>query len=142
MRTVLLASLLLASAQPPATPAKPVNDPVSAKGCLRGEVLEIRETGVGELAGIKEIRLKGPKALMKRLADYRNHYLNVVGVLTTEGGVADRLETRKKQKVGSRTTITVSGKAEQSHGTVAEPPRPELELESFEPLANRCPARS
>jgi hypothetical protein len=132
---LLVASLL----QPASKLGKPVNDPVTAKGCLRGDTLRILSTDATDLNGVKEIRLKGTRSLMKQLADYRNHYVAVVGVLTTEGGDADRLEMRKKQKVGSRTTITVGAKGEQTRGEPLTPLTHRLELESFEVISDGCP---
>jgi hypothetical protein len=141
---IMLAVALQTTPQPQPAPGKvatPVNDPVSAKGCLRGNWLTIRETDATDLGAVKEIKLSGPRSLMKQLADYRNYYIDVVGIVRREGGNSDRLDMRKRQKVGSKTTISVGATAEQMTGTPVTPEVVILEIQAFEPLGEKCPGR-
>jgi hypothetical protein len=134
-------TLVQGAPQPvPAKVAKPVNDPVSVKGCLRGTSLTILETDAADLGGVREVRLTGPRSLMKQLVDHRNHYIDVVGVVKREGGTSDRLEMRRRQKVGSKTTISVGATAEQTGG--GEPLTPTtftVAIQAFELIADKCP---
>jgi hypothetical protein len=143
LSTTMVLAVLQGAPQPaPMKLGKPVNDPVSAKGCLRGTMLTILESDSADLSGAREVKITGPRSLMKQLADYRNHYLDVVGILKREGGQNDRIEMRRRQKVGSKTTISIGTKAEQGRGELATGPPAtfKLELQSFEPLSDRCPS--
>jgi hypothetical protein len=124
----------------PKKPVSPINDPISVKGCLRGTTLTILATDAVDLSGAREVKLTGPRGLLKQLADHRNQYIEVVGVLKAEGGNSDVLDTRRKQKVGTKTTISVGAHAEQSRGEPTSPRRHTLELHAFEPLMDACPA--
>jgi hypothetical protein len=137
---VALALVQSAPLPAPGKVARPVNDPVSVKGCLRGTSLTILETDAADLGGIREVRLTGSRSLMKQLVDYRNHYIDVVGVVKREGGTSDRIEMRRRQKVGSKTTISVGATAEQTSG--GEPLTPTtftVAIQAFEPIADKCP---
>jgi hypothetical protein len=52
---------------------------------------------------------------------------------------ADRIETRRKQKIGSRTTVSVGARAEQSE-PLASPATTTLAVEAFTLLGDTCPA--
>jgi hypothetical protein len=75
---------------------------------------------------------------MRTLGDHKHTYVEVTGQLDL--GRPDRLETRRKVKAGSKTTISVGASSEQVHG---DPPMadPVLEVEAFTPLGERCPSR-
>lgn len=122
-------------------PAKPVRDPVTVRGCLDGKRLRILEHDVAELSGLRYVNLKAPRALMKQISDYRNAYVEVTGQLELPAG--DRIETRKKYKVGEKTTVSVGMKGEQvdSFPTSPESYVSTLEVEGFKALdEDRCQA--
>ena len=125
--------------QPPRTgPTAPVNDPVTVRGCLDGHHLKILESDISDLSGVRDIRLKGPRGVMRSLDDHKGAYIEVSGQLDL--GRPDRLETRRKVKAGSKTTISLGAGAEQITG---QPPvaDPILQVEAFTPLGERCPGR-
>ena len=146
MRTDLLAAVLattvtLQQPQPVAPrtgPDAPVNDPVTVRGCLDGHDLRILEHDASDLSGIRDIRLKGPRGVMRALEDHKHGYVEVTGRLDL--GRRDRIETRRKVKAGSKTTISIGGSSEQIAGdpSVADPI---LRVEAFTPLGERCPGR-
>ena len=139
---VLAAALGLqqpAPIQAPRTgPDSPVNDPVTVRGCLEGHHLKILESDASDLSGIRDIRLKGPRGVMRSLDDYRGAYVEVAGLLDL--GRPDRIETRRTIKAGSKTTISIGASAEQISG---QPPLadPILIVNGFQPLGERCPGR-
>jgi hypothetical protein len=143
MRIDLFVALVLVLQQlpppPRATgPAPPANDPITVRGCLDGRFLRIVEHDSSDLSGIRDIRLKGPRGVMRTLDDHKHSYVEVTGQLDL--GRRDRLETRRKVKAGSKTTISIGASTEQTTG---EPPiaDPVLRVEAFTPLAERCPSR-
>jgi hypothetical protein len=152
VRTALLLLSWLAIAASPQTggqgpykpadgPAKPERDPITVRGCLDGKRLRIVEHDVAELSGVRYVTLKAPRALMKQLADYRNAYVEVTGQLELPPG--DRIEARKKYKVGSKTTVSVATKGEQmdSFPTSVDSYVSTLEVEAFKALdEDRCQA--
>ena len=75
---------------------------------------------------------------MRTLDDHKHSYVEVTGQLDL--GRHDRLETRRKVKAGSKTTISIGASTEQITG---EPPtaEPVLQVEAFTPLGERCPSR-
>ena len=115
-------------------PAKPQRDPITVRGCLDGKRLRIVEHDVAELSGLRYVTLKAPRALMKQISDYRNAYVEITGQL--ELPAADRIETRKKYDVGSKTTVSVGMKGEQldSFPTSPESYVSTLEVESFKAI--------
>ena len=124
---------------PPRTgPDAPVNDPVTMRGCLEGRRLRILEHDASDLSGIRIIRLKGPRGVMSALDDAEHRYVELSGRLDL--GRTDRLETRKKVKAGSRTTVSIGAGTEQITGLqpLADPV---LRVEAFTPLGERCPGR-
>lgn len=138
-------ALLLAVALPPqavqrpprpAGPEAPAADLVTMRGCLDGRQLWIFEHDRTDLSGVRVLRLKGPKGVMRALADWGSHYVEVSGRLHLDR--ADRLEARKKWKVGSKTTVSLGGATEQERGSIVRP-EPELAVEAFTPLSEPCP---
>jgi hypothetical protein len=115
-----------------------VNDPVTLRGCLEGRLLRILQTDASDLSGVRDIRLKGPRGVMRMLDDHKHSYVEVSGQLDL--GRPDRLETRRKVKVGSKTTISIGAAAEQITGdpVLADPV---LQVIAFTPLGERCPGR-
>jgi hypothetical protein len=124
---------------PPRTgPDAPVNDPVIVRGCLDGHHLKILEADATDLSGIRDVRLKGPRGVMRSLDDHKGGYVEIAGRLDL--GRPDRLETRRKVKAGSKTTISIGAGTETITGepAVADPV---LQVEAFTPLGERCPGR-
>ena len=126
-------------AQPPprrTAPAPPVADPVTMRGCLDGQQLWILEHDSTDLSGVRVIRLKGPKGVMRALKDSESRYVELSGRLDLDR--ADRLDARRKWKAGSNTTVSLGGSVEQERGSMIRP-EPVLEVEAFTPLSERCP---
>jgi hypothetical protein len=146
MRTDLGAALLLVGLvqQPVPMPAPrtgpdaPVNDPVTVRGCLEGRFLKILEQDSADLSGLRAIRLKGPRGVMRILDDHEHSYVEVSGTLDL--GRRDRVDMRRKAKVGAKTTISVGAAQEQITGDpiVADPV---LQVAALTPLGERCPGR-
>jgi hypothetical protein len=146
MRIDIAAALLVVglSQQPVPLPAPrtgpdaPVNDPVTVRGCLEGRFLKILEQDTTDLSGVRAIRLKGPRGVMRMLDDHKHGYVEVSGTLDL--GRRDRVDMRRKVKVGSKTTISVDAAQEQITGdpVVADPV---LQVVAFNPLGERCPGR-
>ena len=148
---LLVLSLLAVAASPQAGqapptprdgPAKPDLDPIVVRGCLDGKRFRIVEHDVGELSGVRYLTLKMPRAMKDLLADHRHAYLELTGQLELPPG--DRIETRKRYAVGSKTTVTVGAKAEQIKDvhTSAEPDVSTLQVETFTPIdGDQCRPR-
>jgi hypothetical protein len=125
--------------QPPRTgPAGPVNDPLTVRGCLEGHHLKILKADISDLSGVRDIRLKGPRGVMRSLDDHKGAYVEISGRLDL--GRPDRLDTRRKVKAGSKTTLSIGAGTEQITGEplVADPI---FHVEAFTPLGERCPGR-
>jgi hypothetical protein len=122
-------------------PKKPDKDPVTVRGCLDGRWLRITEHDVAELSGVRDVRLKGPRALMQQIQDEIGTYVEVTGLIELPPG--DRIEGHKQYKVGTRTKVSIGATGEQTNpGAVSGTPSPTtLEVQSFEPLGDRCPGR-
>jgi hypothetical protein len=156
MRLDLLAVLLTASVgagiagqlpvpfEPPRQgPDQPVNDPVVVRGCVDGHTLRILRDDTNELFGIRVIRLKGPKGVMAMLKDHAGGYVEVSGVVDL--GRPDRIETRKKAKLGKDGkggTITLAASSEQTSGDIPLSGAPVLRVVAIAPLGERCPGRA
>jgi hypothetical protein len=146
MRTDLVAALFATSVMlqqprpvaPRTGPDAPVNDPVTVRGCLEGHRLKILDHDASDLSGIRDIRLKGPRGVMRALADHKHSYIEVTGELDL--GRRDRIETRRKVKAGSKTTISIGASSEQITGD-SPAADPTLQVEAFTPLGERCPGR-
>ena len=147
MRVDLLAAIIAATLglqQPlPVAPARtgpdaPVNDPITVRGCLEGRRLKILEHDASDLSGIRDIRLTGPRGVMRALDDHKHSYVELTGQLDLN--VNDRLETRRKVKAGSKTTVSIGAATEQTNGGPSSAD-PELKVEAFTPLGDRCPGR-
>jgi hypothetical protein len=123
-------------ASPRTGPDAPVNDPITVRGCLEGRHLKILEHDASDLSGIRDIRLKGPRGVMRALDDHKYSYVEITGQLDL--GINDRLDTRRKVKAGSKTTISIGAATEQTRG-VAQVADPELRVAAFTPLGERCP---
>ena len=146
MRTDIAAALLLVglAQQPVPLPAPrsgpdaPVNDPVTVRGCLEGRFLRILEQDATDLSGLRTIRLKGARGVMRMLDDHKHTYVELSGTLDL--GRRDRMDARRKVKVGAKTTVSVGAAQEQITGApvVADPV---LQVVAFTPLGERCPAR-
>jgi hypothetical protein len=147
MPPVLAFALVLAVAAPPQVvqppprrtgPEAPAADLVTMRGCLDGRQLWVLEHDSTDLSGVRVLRLKGPKGVMRALADARStgDYIEVSGRLHLDR--ADRLDARRKWKAGSKTTVFLGASAEQERGSTARP-EPVLEVEAFTPLDGPCP---
>jgi hypothetical protein len=121
---------------PRSGPDAPVNDPITVRGCLEGRFLRILEQDSTDLSGLRAIRLKGPRGVMRALDDHKHSYVELTGTL--DHGRRDRIETRRKVKAGSKTTISVGAAQEQitSEPIVADPV---LQVVAFTALGERCP---
>ena len=134
---------LVAAAQqspvpPPATgPAAPTRDPITVRGCLEGRWLRILERDASDLSGVRRVRLKGSQSMLKMLKDEGGDYVEVTGDL--EVHLSDRLDARRKVKVGDKTTISIGAAAEQISSSEVTPPDPTLIVDSFTSLGERCP---
>ena len=134
-----LGVVILLLAQTPAAPlSKPARDPVVVRGCLEGRTLRILEADASELSGVRKVRVKGPRAMMRMLDDSRGAYLEVTGDLDPDR--PDRGEVRRRYRVGSKTTVSAGAAAEQATGP-AIAPEPTLVVEAFTRLADTCPSR-
>jgi hypothetical protein len=144
---LLLFSLFAAAAtpqgqvphQPADGPAKPVRDPITVRGCLDGRWLRITEHDVAELSGVRDVRLKGPRALMQQIEDEIGTYVEVTGLIELPPG--DRIEGHQQYKVGSRTKVSIGAKGEQTNPKAVSgtPAPPTLDVQGVEPLGDRCP---
>lgn len=134
-----LGVVILLLAQTPAAPlSKTARDPVTVRGCLEGRGLRILEADASELSGVRKVRVKGPRAMMRMLDDGRGAYLEVTGDL--DAARPDRGEMRRRYKAGSKTTVSVGAASEQIKGP-AIAAEPTLVVEAFTRLAETCPAR-
>ena len=122
-------------------PAKPVRDPVTVRGCLDGRWLRITEHDIAELSGVRDVRLKGPRALMQQIQDEIGTYVEVTGLIDLPPG--DRIEGHKQYKVGSRTKVAIGMTGEQTNPKAVSgtPAPPTLDVQGFEPLGDRCPGK-
>jgi hypothetical protein len=117
--------------------ASPTRDPVVVRGCLEGRWFRILEHDITALSGVTRVRLKGAKSMLTVLGDQKGDYVEVTGDLDL--GSRDRLETRRKAKVGNKTTVSIGADAEQIHGTPAVVPEATLVVDAFTVLGERCP---
>jgi hypothetical protein len=119
-------------------PAAPDNDPIVVRGCLEGRHLRILEHDLSDLSGIRDIRLKGPRGVMRVIDEHEHLYVEVTGTLDL--GKRDRLDTRKKVKAGGKTTMSIGAATEQITGSpvVADPV---FVVAAVTPLGERCPGR-
>jgi hypothetical protein len=124
-------------APPAAGPAAPTRDPVTVRGCLEGRWLRILETDASDLSGVRRVRLKGARSMLRVLRDQGGDYVEVTGDL--ELGRSDRLEARRKVKVDDKTTISIGASAEQVSSNPVAPPDPTLVVDAFTTLGERCP---
>jgi hypothetical protein len=124
-------------APPAAGPASPTRDPVTVRGCLDGRWLRILEHDSSDLSGVRRVRLKGSRSMLTVLRDQGGDYVEVTGDLDL--GLGDRLDARRKVKVGDKTTISIGASAEQVSGPDTSTPDPTLVVDSFTALGERCP---
>jgi hypothetical protein len=137
----VLGSSARAAQQPidtlPTKTAGPIIDPVTVRGCLEGHWLRILEHDASDLSGVQRVRLKGARSMLRLLDDQRGDYVEVTGDLDL--GPRDRIETRRKVKVG-KTTISLGASGEQLSGErIAAVPDPTLVVDAFTKLGERCP---
>ena len=123
-------------APPAAGPAAPTRDPVTVRGCLEGRWLRILQADSSDLSGVRRVRLKGSRSMLTVLKDQGGDYVEITGDLDL--GRRDRLDVRRKVKVGDKTTISIGASAEQVSGPETAPPDPTLVVESFTALGERC----
>ena len=141
--TVSIAIALAAVAQqspvapPAAGPAAPTRDPVTVRGCLEGRWLRILEHDATDLSGVARVRLEGSRSMLKVLRDQGGDHVEISGDLDLHLG--DRLDTRRKVKVGDKTTVSLGASAEQVSGPDHSIPTPTLVVDSFKALGERCP---
>ncbi len=137
------AAPLAAQAPSPARPetvASPQRDPVTVRGCLDKRWLRIDEHDSSDLSGVRRVRLKGSRAMLALVDDGRGDYVEITGDLDV--AAPDRIETRRKQKVGAKTTVSLGASAEHIHdrgGAVAA--EPTLVVEAIVRLAASCRPR-
>lgn len=125
----------------PGTAAAPQRDPVTVRGCLDKRWLTIVEHDSTDLSGVRRVRLRGSRAMLALVDDGRGNYVEITGDL--EVGARDRIETRRKRKIGSKTTISIGASAEQvnSADAVTVAPEPTLIVDAFVRLGDQCPRR-
>ena len=128
-------------ATPPApvsrTAAMPQRDPVTVRGCLDKRWLRILEHDSTDLSGVKRVRLKGSRAMLALIDDGRGTYVEITGDLDVPA--ADRIETRRKHRVGSKTTVSMGASAEQvAGGAVAAGREPTLIVGAVARLGASC----
>ncbi len=122
------------------TVVSPQRDPVTVRGCLDKRWLRIDEHDSSDLSGIRRVRLKGSRAMLALVDDGRGDYVEITGDLDI--AARDRIETRRKQKVGSKTTVSLGASAEQVHGSGrAIGAEPTLVVEAIVRLGTSCRAR-
>lgn len=135
-------ALSVAAQQPPmpppaSGPAPPVRDPVTVRGCLEGRYLRILESDASDLSGVRRVHLEGSQSMLKMLKDEGGDYFEVSGDLDLHR--SDRLEARRKVKVGKKTTVSIGTAAEQIGSPDVVPPDPTLVVDAFKALGPRCP---
>ncbi len=131
---------LAARTQPPRpTASAPQRDPVTVRGCLDKHWLRIVAADATDLSGVKRVRLKGSKAMLRMLDDGRGRYVEITGDLDL--GARDRIEARRKYKIDRKTTVSLGASAEQRGETASSAPDPTLIVEAFEHLGDQCPAQ-
>lgn len=123
---------------PAASRTSPGRDPVTVRGCLDRRWLRILEHDTSDLSGVTRVRLKGSRAMLRMLDDGRGAYVEIIGDLDV--AAADRLEVRRKHKIGSKTTVSLGAAAEQRDGTEIAPDAT-LVVEAFTRLGDECPRR-
>ena len=124
-------------APPAAGPASPTRDPVTVRGCLEGRWLRILEHDASDLSGVTRVRLKGSRSMLHVLADQRGDHVEITGDLDL--GPGDRLDARRKVKVGDKTTISIGTTAQQVSGPEVTAPDATLVVDAFTVLGERCP---
>jgi hypothetical protein len=70
-----MALLCLAGVGMDAAQAQPQRDPLTVRGCLDKHWLRITESDATDLSGIKQVRLKGSKAMLRMLDDGHGRYV-------------------------------------------------------------------
>ena len=75
--------------------------------------------------------------MLKMLKDEGGDYFEITGDLDVH--VSDRLDARRKVKVGGKTTISIGAAAEQTSSPEVTPPDPTLVVDAFKALGPRCP---
>ena len=141
---VVLAGRPDGAAQEPGSPSRsgprtPVRDPVTVRGCIEKRSLRILEHDVTDLSGVTRVRLKASRSMQALLDEARGRHLEITGDLDL--GRHDRLETRRKYKVGAKTTVSIGASAEQVRGADATAPDATLVVSAFTILGDRCPSR-
>ena len=124
-------------APPAAGPAAPTRDPVTVRGCLEGHWVRILQHDTSDLSGVRRVRLKGSRSMLRVLRDQGGDYVEITGDL--ELSRADRLDTRRKAQVADKTTISIGASAEQVSGPEVTAPDATLVVDSFTALRERCP---
>jgi hypothetical protein len=123
---------------PPAEgPASQTRDPVTVRGCLEGRWLRILQHDTSDLSGVRRVRLKGSRSMLRVLRDQGGDYVEVTGDLDL--GPGDRLDARRKVKVADKTTISIGASAEQLSAPAVTPADPTLVVDAFTALGERCP---
>jgi len=134
----LAATIQQTPVAPPASgPAPPTRDPVTVRGCLEGRFLRILDSDASDLSGVRRVRLKGSQSMLKMLKDEGGDYFEITGDLDVH--VSDRLDARRKVKVGGKTTVSIGTTAEQTRGPEVAPPGATLVVDAFTVLGERCP---
>ena len=126
-------------APPAAGPALPTRDPVTVRGCVEGKWLRILQHDSSDLSGVRRVRLKGARSMLRVLRDQGGDYVEITGDIDL--GRRDRLDARRKVKVADKTTVSIGASAEQVDGRDApvEPVEPTLVVGAFTALGERCP---
>jgi hypothetical protein len=117
----------------------PARDPVTVRGCLEKRWLRILEHDSTDLSGVARVRLKGSRAMLALVDDGRGTHVEVTGDLDL--GRRDRLETRRKYRPGSKTTVSIGASAEQVRGADVSPPEATLIVDAITRLGDQCPSR-
>jgi hypothetical protein len=118
--------------------AAPARDPVTVRGCLDKRWLRILQHDATDLSGVRRVRLKGSRAMLESLDDGRGAHVEITGDLDL--GRRDRIETRRKRQIGSKTTLALGASAEQTRSPEVTPDVT-LVVQSFTRLGDECPSR-
>ena len=76
----IVAAAAVGAQQPPVAPpasgpAAPARDPVTVRGCLEKNWLRILESDASDLSGVRRVRLKGARAMLRVLRDQGGDYV-------------------------------------------------------------------
>ena len=110
---------------------------VEVTGCVKGSTLtetNLRVSTVGREEGpLRRWRLRGPKALMKKLKEHAGQELQIVG--TTQNPNSGLV--LGGNRIGNTNIYIGSNASRNSRDPLPE--QPTIDVESFEPTGEKCP---